>query len=203
MESRQLHETIEFWKKKSKAGEEELLSLHQKQEWAKTKSYEKGVSDGILQTTTKAQAAKQPTIHLPKELDAKTVSEFIKTAFRMVAPRRHTATFSEIVADAALHHLYDGQCKFLLKESLKTEIMKDNPYRQAEEIAKVMDLSPGQLNLSGYTELRYGLEEKNEKGKIPRGGGWLCRPHYLKEAQKAIQAAAKVEVPYQMLPEID
>ena len=88
----------------------------------------------------------------------------------------------------------------MLKSSTTKLIRRENPYRKAEEIAKVMDLSPGTLNITGFAKLRKGLEIKNKNGKIPNGKGWLCGEWFVKHAMYAIEQGTNKVIPYSMLP---
>ena len=76
----QLFERLQTCKERATVLEKQLLSLHQKQERAKTESYKQGVSDGIVQATTITQQDSKKTIDLPQQLDAKSISEFIMDA---------------------------------------------------------------------------------------------------------------------------
>ena len=101
------------------------------------------------------------------------MAENIKEIFKKVHKKKGHHKCAATVTNC-VWNLYDGKCKPYFAEWLSEIIREKNPYRQAEEIAKVMDLMPGQLNLSGYNELRKGLEAKNKQGLIPRTKGWLC-----------------------------
>jgi hypothetical protein len=145
---------------------------------------------------------RQNTIALPDNLDQSTLAKLITEAFLKVDGTKPPHECAAIGA-AAIWNMYDGQAKAFLAQWSTNIIRQKNPYRQAKEIAKVMDMSPGQLNLSGYMELRKGLEIKKKKGKIPRGKGWLCSEHYVKSAQYAIEKEAVQHIPYAMLPSAD
>jgi hypothetical protein len=141
-------------------------------------------------------------IDLPNQVDSTTLTTIIDQSFSIVHPRRRVQKKATVAAEA-VWKLYDGRCQSKLKDWSAEAIREENPYRKAEEIAKVMDLSAGQLNLSGYSELRKGLEIRNKRGKIPKGKGWLCPEYYVKCAQYAIEREARKAIPYEMLPLAD
>jgi hypothetical protein len=183
-------------KENVKERQQEISSLrqeHKEQMEAKAKlEFQRGVRKGI-------QKATKNTIVLPDNLTQSTLAKLITEAFLKVDGTKPPHECAGIAA-AAVWNMYDGQAKAYLAQWSTDIIRQKNPYRQAEEIAKVMDMSPGQLNLSGYMELRKGLEIKNKKGKIPRGKGWLCSEHYVKSAQYAIEKEAMQHIPFAMLP---
>lgn len=193
-QNEELQKKLQDMKNAAKAQVEELREIRRQQEKDKKKSYKKGVRDG----SKPQQQNQQPTIPLPDKLDAPALSTLIQESFQKVHRNKQPKRCAAIVA-SAVSTLYNGECKSLLKDWMTEEIRKDNPYRRAEEVAKVMDLCAGRLNLSGYNELRNSLESKNDNGKIPRGKGWLCSQHLVKEAQYAIEREAKKVIPYQML----
>jgi hypothetical protein len=92
-------------------------------------------------------------ITLPNKLDPTTLAQLITEAFTEVHKNKKPHQCAAIAAKA-VWNLYDGKCKLFLEEWTTEIIRQKNPYRQGEEIAKVMDLSPGQLNLAGFRELR-------------------------------------------------
>jgi transposase-like protein len=138
---------------KANVKQDEISSLrheHKERIQAKAKlEFQRGVRQGIENAT-------KNTIALPNDrLDQSTLAKWITEAFLKVDGTKPPHECAAIAANA-VWNMYDGQAKAYLAE-WSTEM---NPYRQAKEIAKVMDMSPGQLNLSGYMEL------KNKKGKI-------------------------------------
>jgi hypothetical protein len=52
------------------------------------------------------------------------------------------------------------------------------------EVARVMDLGSGQLNISGIELLKKGIEG-DENGKVKYGGGWITTKYYLQQVQKS------------------
>jgi hypothetical protein len=195
-ERNKIRERFHVMKEKAKEQHDELSALQQSQEAIKRKAYNSGFGDAT------AHAASTHTIALPNVLDKTTVSTLIVDSFKKVHPAKPPMHCAMVVADA-VWTLFDGQCKDYLTDWSTEIIRQKNPYRQGEEIAKVMDLSAGQLNISGYKELRKGLEKKNKQGLIPRAKGWLCSQYYVQEAMYSIEKVAKREIPYQMLPGID
>jgi hypothetical protein len=109
-------------------------------------AYDNGVRMGIEQfVTTKS-------VNLPGNVDAESLSGLIKDVFEKVHSRKKKVTCAAVAA-AAIWDLYEGRCRQDLRDWTEEDIRKRNLYRQAKEIAKVMDTSPGQLNLSGYKAL--------------------------------------------------
>jgi hypothetical protein len=64
------------------------------------------------------------------------------------------------------------------------------------EVARVMDLGSGQLNLSGFELLRKGIEG-NVNGREKYGGGWLATKYYLQQAKSRVHAGAQLVIPFQ------
>ena len=97
---------------------------------------------------------------------------------------------------------YGGLCGEYLSSSYCVEIQATNPYRNAMEVARVMDLGSGQLNISGLELLGKGIEG-NENGRNKYGGGWLTTKYYLQQANTKVHAAAQLVVPFQEVPTPD
>lgn len=164
-----------------KEKQQEILSLrheHKERIEAKAKQeFQRGVRQGIENAT-------KNTIALPNDrLDQSTLAKLITEAFLKVDGTKPPHECAAIAANA-VWNMYDGQAKAYLAEWSTEIIRQKNPYRQAEEIAKVMDMSPGQLNLSGYMELRKGLEIKNKKGKMVPVTRTGCLSSTLSPARK-------------------
>ena len=70
------------------------------------------------------------------------------------------------------------------------------------EVARVMDLGSGQLNISGLELLRKGIEG-DENGRVKYGGGWLTTKYYLQQANTKVHAAAQLVIPFQEVPTPD
>jgi hypothetical protein len=70
------------------------------------------------------------------------------------------------------------------------------------EVARVMDLGSGQLNISGLVLLRKGIEG-DENGRVKYGGGWLTTKYYLQQANTKVHAAAQLVIPFQEVPTPD
>jgi hypothetical protein len=200
-ERKKLNESLQYQTESLSTAQQQIASLTiQNSTLAREarESYKEGVRKGIEETSSNAAAK----VDLPDELDAAGLSELIKNAFEIKHEKKSQAKRAEVAAKA-IWHLYGGQCRPQLRDWTEEDIREQNPYRQAQEVAKVMDLSPGQLNLSGYKALREGLELRNDKGKIPKGRGWLCSDWYVKEAMYAIEREAEKIIPYKMLEGVD
>jgi hypothetical protein len=79
---------------------------------------------------------------------------------------------AEKLANVVREEAYGGLCGEYLSSSYCVKIQATNPYRNAMEVARVMDLGSDQLNISGLELLRKGIEgDKN--GRVKYGGGWL------------------------------
>ena len=65
---------------------------------------------------------------------------------------------------------YGGLCATLLQGHCADKIKKSNPYRDAMEVCRVLDMGSGQLNISGIDLLRKGIEG-DTRGKVERNGG--------------------------------
>ena len=63
-------------------------------------------------------------------------------AFEKVHKHKKTNLQCVSIVAETVWNLYDGQCKMHLQDWTTELIRKHNPYCQAQEIAKVMDLSP-------------------------------------------------------------
>jgi hypothetical protein len=94
--------------------------------------------------------------------------------------------------------VYNGECQTYLLDKAKGIIQRENPYRRAIEIAKVIDLSGSVMNLSGYDNLRRGMEA-DENGKIDRMGGWLTSTYQVKKAMKKVEEHAKGVIPFDVV----
>jgi hypothetical protein len=94
--------------------------------------------------------------------------------------------------------VYNGKCSTYLLDKAKGIIQRENPYRRAIEIANVIDLSGSVLNLSGYDNLRRGMEAE-ENGKIDRMGGWLCSTYQLRKLMKMVEEHAKGVIPFKVV----
>jgi hypothetical protein len=129
----------------------------------KRDAFRAGVLDGIEQGATNTNK-KSVMLDVPDKVDSSTLSMVIHNTFTIIHPRKEMQSKADIAA-AAVWSLYDGKCCQQLKQWSMDLIRNENPYRKGQEIAKVMDLSAGQLNLSGYNTLRQGLETKTRKGK--------------------------------------
>jgi hypothetical protein len=88
---------------------------------------------------------------------------------------------AEKLADVVREEAYGGLCGEYLSSSYCVEIQATNPYRNAMEVARVMDLGSGQLNISGLKLLRKGIEG-DDNGRVKYGGGWLTTKYYLQQA---------------------
>ena len=93
--------------------------------------------------------------------------------------RKYQAEKLATTAQAA----YGGLCGTLLQGLCEDEIKKTNPYRDAMEVCRVLDMGSGQLNISGIDMLRKGIEG-DERWKVEYGGGWLTSKYYLQQAQE-------------------
>ncbi len=79
---------------------------------------------------------------------------------------------AEKLADVVREEAYGGLCGEYLSSSYCVEIQATNPYRNAMEVARVIDLGSGQLNISGLEFLRKGIEG-GENARVKYAGGWL------------------------------
>jgi hypothetical protein len=61
---------------------------------------------------------------------------------------------AEKLANVVWEKAYGGLCGEYLSRGYCLEIQATNPYRNAMEVARVMDLGRGHLNLSGFELLR-------------------------------------------------
>jgi hypothetical protein len=165
--SQQLEETLQVLKEKVTVQQNNLtvqqnnlLELLQNQARIEAEAYSKGLSDGVTNANFKNK--NDQTIVLPPKLDKTTLSTLIVDSFKKVHPKKHPRNCA-MVAASAVWDLYNGACKSHLVDWSTEIIQQKNPYRQAEEIAKVMDLCAGQLNITGYKQLRKCLEAKTKK----------------------------------------
>ena len=109
---------------------------------------------------------------------------------------------AEKLADVVREKAYGGLCGDYLSRCYCLEIQASNPYRNAMEVARVMDLGSGQLNLSGFELLRKGIEG-DVNGRVKYGGGWLTTKYYLQQANSKVHAAAQLVIPFQEIPTTD
>ncbi len=109
---------------------------------------------------------------------------------------------AEKLANVVREEAYGGLCGEYLSSSYCVEIQATNPYRNAMEVARVMDLGSGQLNISGLELLRKGIEG-DENGRVKYGGGWLTTKYYLQQANTKVHAAAQLVIPFQEVPTPD
>jgi hypothetical protein len=99
-----------------------------------------------------------------------------------------------------VHERADGELwGSYLSSGYCVEIQATNPYRNAMEVARVMDLGSGHLNISGFELLQKGIEA-NVNGRVKYGGGWLSTKYYLQQANSKVQAAAQRIIPFQVVP---
>jgi hypothetical protein len=104
------------------------------------------------------------------------------------------------LANLVSEEAYGGICGLHLHKTYYREIQTSNPYHDAMEVCRVMDLGSGQLNFSGIEMLRKGIEG-DATGKVQYGGGWLTTKYHIQEAQKILHSAAKEEIPYHEIPD--
>jgi hypothetical protein len=109
---------------------------------------------------------------------------------------------AERLADVIRKDAYGGLCGNHLEKTIHDEIQKANPYKDGMEVCRVLDMGSGQLNLSGLEMLRKGIEG-DENGKVKYGGGWLSSKYFLQKAQKKVNEAAKLEIPFIEIPTPD
>jgi hypothetical protein len=109
---------------------------------------------------------------------------------------------AEKLADVVREEAYGGLCGEYLSSTYCVEIQATNPYRNAMEVARVMDLGSGQLNISGFELLRKGIEG-DENGRVKYGGGWLTTKYYLQQANTKVHSAAQLVIPFQEVPATD
>jgi hypothetical protein len=87
---------------------------------------------------------------------------------------------AEKLADVVREEAYVGLCGDYLTSSDCIDMQATNPYWNAMEVARVMDLGSGQLNISGFELLRKGLEG-GKNGRVKYGGGWLTTKYCLQQ----------------------
>jgi hypothetical protein len=110
---------------------------------------------------------------------------------------------AEKLANVVCEEAYGGLCGKYLTSSYYVEIQATNPYPNAMEVARVMDLGSGQLNISGF-ELSQKAIEGDENGRtIKYGGGWLSTKYYLQQTNTKVHAAAQCVIPFQEIPTTD
>jgi hypothetical protein len=78
----------------------------------------------------------------------------------------------EKLANVVREEAHGGLRGEYLSSSYFVKIQATNPYRNAMEVTRVMDLGSGQLNISGLELLRKGIEG-DENGRVKYEGGWL------------------------------
>jgi hypothetical protein len=106
------------------------------------------------------------------------------------------------LANGACGKAYSRLCGDYLSSIYCVEIQATNPYRNAMEVTRVMDLENGQLNISGFKLLQKGIEGK-DNGKVKYGGVWITTKYYLQQAQTKVHAAAQRVIPFQEIPTTD
>jgi hypothetical protein len=129
---------------------------------------------------------------------AESLEAMTKEHMRKGVNRRYQA---ELLA-STVQKCYGGLCRKVLLDSFHYDIKKTNPYRNAMEVCRVLDMGSGQLNISGIDMLRKGIEG-DENGKIEYGGGWMTSKYYLQQAQEKVHNVAAVEIPFQQIPTPD
>jgi hypothetical protein len=101
------------------------------------------------------------------------------------------------LANVVCEKAHGRLCRDYLSSGYCAEIQATNPYHNAMEVAKVMDLRSGQLNISGFELLGKGIEgDKNSRVK----GGWLTTKFYLQQANSKVHAATQHVIPFQEIP---
>jgi hypothetical protein len=109
---------------------------------------------------------------------------------------------AEKLADVVRGEAYGGLCGTHLHSKYCQEIQAANPYRDAMNVCRVMDLGSGQLNISGIEMLRKGIEG-DEHGKVKYGGGWLTTKYYIQQAQNKVHGVAQKVIPFEEIPTPD
>jgi hypothetical protein len=105
----------------------------------------------------------------------------------------------EKLVDVVQEEAYGGlRGKFLLWDFC-LKIQATNPYRNAMELARVIHLGSGQLNLSGFELLRKGIEG-DVNGRVRYEGGWLITKYYLQQEHFKVYAATQLVIPFQKIP---
>jgi hypothetical protein len=97
---------------------------------------------------------------------------------------------AEKLADVVHEKAYGGLCSDYLSSNYCVEIQAINPYLDAMEVARVIDLGSGQLNISGFELLQKGIDG-NRNGRLKYGGGWLTTKYYLQQVQTKVHAVAQ------------
>ena len=164
IEMQKIHERFKVMKETAKAQHDELSTLQKTLEKSKRAAYKSGFNDAT------AHATSTNIITLPNVLDKTTVSTLIVDCFKMVHPTKPQMHCASVVA-GAVWTLFNGACQDHFTDWSTEIIRQKNPYRQGEEIAKVMDLCAGQLNITGFRELRKGLERKKQRRAHPKRQG--------------------------------
>ena len=94
--------------------------------------------------------------------------------------------------------VYNGECSAYLLDKATGIIQRENPYRRAIEIAKIIDLSGSILNLSGYNTLRLGMES-DDMGRVKRMGGLLASKYQVKKAMNMVEEHASGVIPFNVV----
>jgi hypothetical protein len=145
----------------------------------------------ILELNDSLQKMKDSYVMISEDLRS-TIEELVtRTATKGSWLRTKVRRLSETV----WNEIFNGECGTYLLDKARRLVNAENPYSCAEEIAKVMDLNAGVLNISAYELLREGVEG-DEEGKIDYGGGILASKYYVKKAMREIEDAAAEVLPY-------
>jgi hypothetical protein len=177
---------------------EQLKLSHQE---LANEQYNMGLSGGSKLTEElhrKQNAAPTLQIPLPPKLSSASIATVLEEACKAIDPNKRSKSRTNVVSEA-VWNIFNGACQEQFIEWSREKIRLSNPYCQPQEIAKVMDMDPGALNLTGYNSLRQGMEEKGQNGKIKRGGGILCPEKAIRDAMYAIEDAASEVIPFKML----
>jgi hypothetical protein len=148
----------------------------------------------ILELNNSLQTMRDSYVKISDDLKS-TIEELVtRTANKGSWLRTKVRRLSETV----WNEIYGGECGTYLLDKARRLVNAENPYTCAEEIAKVMDLNAGVLNISAYELLREGVEG-DEDGKIHYGGGILASKYYVKKAMREIEDAAAEVLPYSLV----
>jgi hypothetical protein len=165
-----------------------------------TAASQKQLEDVLLERSLVArlklelETATVGTITAPETIDdlAKSVEALVQCTTNK---RCHLSTKVKVICESVLSSVYDGKCRAYLTHKASGVVKRENPYRSAMKIAKVIDLSGSLLNISGYNALRKGVEGDGD-GKIERNGGWLASKYHLMRAMKLVEEAASTVIPF-------
>jgi hypothetical protein len=105
----------------------------------------------------------------------------------------------EKLANVVCEKAYGGLCRHYFSSGYCVEIQATNLYCSTMEVARVMDLGSGQLNISGFELFQKGIEG-GVNGRLKYGGGWLTAKNYLQQANSKAHAAAQHVTPFQEIP---